>query len=156
MYNLAMGLVQREAVAPRVWPRYDVIEVCHKHFLLNLNLHLKWNTLPQIWSFSEVQPAPFSHHGCLKTTQQLRHGIWSVWISISNSIILPRFFVMISYRRGCTAIPDFFPMSVFPICLWVRLSNGSHSLSLLAHLLLSSNPLILSSPTSFKLTEFDW
>lgn len=42
-----------------VWPcRYDVIEVYHKHFLLNLNLHLKWNMLPQMWSFSEVLPSP--------------------------------------------------------------------------------------------------
>ena len=92
-----------------------------------------------------------SHHSCLKTMQQLRRGIWSVWISISDSIISPHFFVMISYRRSRIAIPGFLPVSVFSICLWVRLSNESHSLSL--YLSPSTLPALLTSPLLLPLSS---
>lgn len=102
----------------------------------------------------------FSIEALEKTKQcsKPQPGIGSVWKSIWGSVISPRVPVMISFWFRCVALFPFFPLSVFPICLWVSLSTKCELLFVPPY-----SPPLAFSPSypllfraAFKLAECDW
>lgn len=123
-------------------------------------LYLDNKLLSQILSTLRSTALAIFHRGSRKKKQcsKPQPGIGSVWKSIWGSVISPRVPVMISFWLRCVALFPFFPLSVFPICLWVSLSTKCELLFVPPY-----SPPLAFSPSypllfraAFKLAECDW